>query len=263
MTSLADAIARIVAQQRATAPSAMPREELKECAHQARRLITLARSALAEVTFHAHDRGRTAVPLLLAAMDQAWAFSHLLATEPELGQFGAVSLYRSLTETLLRGAFFAKPATDDEIQYFRTKDLMPQRAPMRAKFGSKKTKLSAGELAEIVDHAYAFEPRGRLVESVQADWNQWNGIVHGGVNVVGMYGGARFRGSDGMHLPMGWHSQNEGMQELVSHAAVFAWLALLAATEVAHTLPDEARDAIKYTEQQYQGFALRWPPPLA
>lgn len=255
MDTLREAVAIALSQMRS--PRHVPPSELAECAAGGVAFVETVREAMVHVRFAGDVRSTTALPLLLAAMDQAWAFCHLLATAPHSGQFGAITLYRSMVETCLRGAFFALPATLEEIDYFRRADEMPKRLQSWPGSAPKKTKLSAGALAEIIDKAYAFQPRGRLVSAVRNDWEAWHGIVHGGVPTMALFGGG-----NGAQRDLGWVPDNAGMKELVPQVCVFAWLAIRASLEMSVADQNYLADrATKKVWSTFQSFLLRWDPP--
>lgn len=257
MDALRAAVAVAVSQMKT--PRHVPATELAECAAGGVAFVETVREAMVHVRFAGDVRSSTALPLLLACMDQAWAFCHLLATAPHSGQFGAITLYRSMVETVLRGAFFALPATLEEVDHFRRKDEMPKRLQSWPGKAPKMTKLSAGALAEIIDKAYAFEPRGRLVSAVRNDWEVWHGIVHGGVPTMALFGGNQ---CEGPWQDLGWVPENAGMKELVPQVCVFAWLAIRASLEL--TAPEQGNLADRATKRvwsTFQSFLLRWDPP--
>jgi len=262
MNTLDNAIRLVLAHQRGAPSRSL--EELAECATQARRLVDISRNTLMAVEYPESVRSRTALALLMAAIDQAWGFCHVLATAPGHGHFAALTLYRPLVETLLRGAFFAKPATDAEVAYFLEKNQMPSRAPLHPRPGQsgKKIRLPAGELAIIVSKAFELEPHDRLPQVVQSEIEGWHGMVHGGREVVQLYGGRARQRTDGTKEPLGASTAAEEMFELVPHVAVLAWLAMRAAVTLGKAKQDQrAYQAAQLVRDSYQSFILRWDPP--
>ncbi|WP_313465526.1 hypothetical protein [Stenotrophomonas sp.] len=93
----------------------------------ARDLVQLTRPVFAELGVRVDETSATAMPLALAALDTADAIFVLL--EQDLAQFwvAALTLQRTQMEYVLRAAFFAKAAGDEELMRFRRTGKMPKR----------------------------------------------------------------------------------------------------------------------------------------
>lgn len=208
-------------------------------------------------------RSYTALPLLLSALDRAWAF-YELAAKPK-GFQGAATLYRPLVEVFLRGAFLAGSADDDEIHYFRQNDELRKRHPMRPRPGREgKVKMGALELVEVIDHEFSAVWGVRLSEVVQSDWDDWHGIVHGGRLVVAMYrGGPDINGKVGA-TPMQQSPPAAGLISVIAQVACFVCLVPLAAGKLVVGSPDlETLGLVAAGRVANDAFFAKWGRPEA
>lgn len=178
MNPLAAATRAIVANARASAP----RPDLQRVARDALQLTENIVASFPQFEVEATERNHVALALLLASVDQARSLCYLLAMEPQNGWYAALILHRSQFEHFLRGAFFARAASDAELSHFLRKNKLPSRTPD----GQTKRALSVNELATIVVDAYGWESN-KLQNTIRNNWGPLSGIVHGGRELLNAY----------------------------------------------------------------------------
>ncbi|WP_329914518.1 hypothetical protein [Stenotrophomonas sp. SMYL86] len=218
-------------------PSPNELEALRACTEEAKQLVEITWRLLTKLNYQQTIRSYTSLPLLLCALDRAWAF-YELAASPR-GYQGAATLFRPMVETFLRGAFLAGPAQDDEVLYFRKNDELKKRFPVRPTPDNRKKQLGAKELVEIVADSFGAELGERLRLAVQSDWDDWHGIVHGGRLVVAMYRGGPDENGQVGAAPMQQRPPVAGLINFIGHVACFVCLIPLAAGQVADHVADE------------------------
>ncbi|MBV6838982.1 hypothetical protein KWH01_17370 [Xanthomonas campestris pv. merremiae] len=118
----------------------------------------------------------TVLTLTVAALDIAWAMCYLIRSEPSRTHTVALTLWRSLLEIWLRAAFFAVPATDEEVQRYFTTKKMPNRPWPGA---TKLVDLSPNLLSRIVGPHFCPEDPG-IFNTIASEYGDWSGFVHGG-----------------------------------------------------------------------------------
>lgn len=176
---LVSAIKQALAQpQRVAAPRA-----LNEVARDGLGMIEDLRATMPRFDIPNSQRNEVALALLLASLDQARTLCYLLATDPINGWYSSLILHRSQIDHFLRGAFFARPATDPELDFFLRKNKLPSRSPPEA---DKKLTLTTNEVAAIIVEAYGWEGE-RLINTIRNHWGPLSGIVHGGRELLNAY----------------------------------------------------------------------------
>ncbi|WP_152624900.1 hypothetical protein [Xanthomonas sp. GPE 39] len=152
--------------------------ELKGRAQQAQEILHLARKAVADLGLKADERVATSLPLVLASMDHADTILVLLCDLPYRFWLSSLVLQRTQMEYVLRAAFFAKAASENELRRFRAKGKMPNRG---------ESKIHLGRMAEeAIDHL-GWEDKENFLASVRAHQRQLSTIVHGGKEILLIY----------------------------------------------------------------------------
>jgi hypothetical protein len=160
---------------------AHPRD-LPTVARDALILIEHVRTTLPHFEMPDSERNQVALALLLASLDQARTLCYLLTMDARNGWYSALILHRSQIDHFLRGAFFAQPASDQELAYFLGKNKLPSRSPP----GTSKRALSTNELAAIVIAGYDWDGE-KLLNTIRNHWGPLSGIVHGGRELLAAY----------------------------------------------------------------------------
>lgn len=137
------------------------------------------------------DKMRYCVSLtqLMASMDFARSAFLLVAKDPHRSWMAARVLFRTQTDLLMRGAFFAGPATDDEYKYFEAHDELPKRDGNR---------LGPKSLAKINNAYFKLCIDGNMELVISDDWGPTSALAHGGHHLLGRYIHDK---SIGMHSP--------------------------------------------------------------
>jgi hypothetical protein len=155
----------------------MDSKKLKDRASSALKVLDMTRAVLPELDLRGTDRSATALPLALASMDTAAAIYKLLINEPEQSWVAALTLQRTQMEYVLRAAYFAKAASEDELRTFRRKGRMPKRAGRDIYIAEV-----AGEAADHLGW-----DKDKLLQSVKIHQKDLSGLVHGGKEVLAIY----------------------------------------------------------------------------
>jgi hypothetical protein len=142
--------------------------------------IDSCRPVLSEISFPQNVRAGIAAALLCASIDQARSASFLIANDPARSTFGALILLRSQVDQLMRSAFFAGPASDEELAFYLDKDELPKR---------DKYKLGPISLAQINELHFNWGPVGRVPKLIKDSWDILCGLTHGGHALLAYYNG--------------------------------------------------------------------------
>ena len=161
-------------------------EELKQAANLALKGIEATIHAIAKMPLDRSRRNWLAATLLRASMDHGRALAFLVSCHPD--EFGApaLALHRSQFETLMRGAFFAKEATEEELAYFIEEDDMPKRPDGEG----KPKRLNPKSLAPLVGDVLSLGDSTKVVNLINNSWDTFCGMVHGGMPMVVTYNNA-------------------------------------------------------------------------
>lgn len=193
----------------------------------ARDLVQLTRPVFAELGVRVDERSATAMPLALAALDTADAIFVLL--EQDLAQFwvAALTLQRTQMEYVLRAAFFAKAAGHEELMRFRRTGKMPKRG---------KRVIHIAEVAREAGEHLGWDS-ATLLKVVNTHQKSLSGLVHGGVEVLGIYT---------QHLEWGDLTINwDELAHNIDNISVFVQLALSVAMLLSPLDPDALDKAVR------------------
>ncbi|GGA21900.1 DUF6988 family protein [Dyella nitratireducens] len=203
-------------------------EQTKQAADLAVAAIKAVLVAIAGFPIPASKRNALSVALLRASIDHAHALALLIAIHPwEFGS-SSLALHRVQIETLLRGAFFAKEATDDEVEYFIKHDEMPKRPN---KDGQSK-RLNHKTLAPLVGDVLAVGSSTKIVDMVQYSWDVLCGMVHGGKSTLITY----------TNEQIGFRTEPGEIVEVVGNALALAHLAMVGVCYVSTADDQEKSD---------------------
>lgn len=123
------------------------------------------------------ERERVAVALLYSSICQARSAAQVVSVDPVDSLFAAFILQRSQLDHCLRGAFFARAASEQELRYFLENDgLMPRDGG-----------LGARRLATIVSESFEWEPKDKIEQVVANHWGTLSAMSHGGMATLGYY----------------------------------------------------------------------------
>ena len=144
--------------------------------------------AVARLHFDRNPRNSITLSLLAASRDHGSSILTLLEIQPDAHGASALALLRTQLDTLLRACFFAKEASEAEIEYFLAKDQMPKRRKQTGPSDWKSCTLSLNDLTPFAKSYLGLSITGtKLEDAVKATWNDLNGMVHGGAAIIHLY----------------------------------------------------------------------------
>lgn len=154
---------------------------LKARSNEAIAVVDTTLSVLPSLEIDGTNRTYVALALLTASMDNANVVAYLLASKPERAWVSALALFRSQFDFFLRGAYFAKSASENELARFQKKGKMPSRASA----SGKKRDIYVSEVAESVSKDYGWDKQ--LSATLKGHWTPLSGLVHGGKELLAIY----------------------------------------------------------------------------
>jgi len=191
---------------------------LKRAAELALAGINEAMLAITKLPIASSERNALSVTLMRASMDYGRALVLLVSIHADDFGSSAVVLHRSQLEALLRGAFFAREASDAELTYFIEHDEMPSRCDEKGKLrrvGPKDMSVLVGGVLHVGDSK-------KLIAMVENSWSLLCGMVHGGMAVFKTY----------HQTEIAFHLQPCEMVEIVGNALALTQLALVGISSV-------------------------------
>jgi hypothetical protein len=138
--------------------------------------INEAMLAITKLPIAGSERNALSVTLMRASMDHGRALALLMSIHPDEFGSSAVALHRAQLEALLRGAFFAREATDEELTYFIKEDKMPSRPDEKGTL----RRLNPKTLASLAGGVLQVGENKKLIRMVDNCWKVLCGMVHGG-----------------------------------------------------------------------------------
>ncbi|GAB3030214.1 hypothetical protein GCM10027285_10960 [Oleiagrimonas citrea] len=145
----------------------------------------------------------------------------------------ALSLHRMQLEQLLRAAFFAGPASEEEVEFFIRNDKLR----CRPRANGKTYPMTLNELAEIVEPQLDEEVEGRLPRIVRNSAQNLNPLIHGGHALINLYSGP-----DGL---VGFHAGPEVMWNTLDNAVGFANFSLAIAAKISVNTREEVSEILQ------------------
>lgn len=155
----------------------MTLDRLKDRSFDAIGVLTKIHEAIASLEVLIDERTATAVPLVLGSLDMADSIYTLLVKRPERSWVATHALARSQIEYLMRAAFFARAASDEEVMRFRETGRMPNR--------DDRTIYLRRLATEAAQHMSW--PEELLIETVSQHQRELSSAIHGGREVLGIY----------------------------------------------------------------------------
>lgn len=190
------------------------------------------------------ERNYVVMQLLRASCDHGRALVYLFASNPTDMAGSAMVLHRSQIEQFVRGIFFGRDATDEELQYFLEEDEIPKRPTANGKMA----KLHLNELAKIAHDRLGLDDTDKLASMIKNVWSPLNGLVHGGKALRVLY--RDHKDEIGCRIPPAIQFQTIGnAMALTNFALIVAMEFVEHSPEDAHRLLSPSFDAIeRYNE---------------
>lgn len=189
------------------------------------------------------ERVNVAVALLYASMEQARSACFLTAHDAQQSLFAALILLRSQVDQLMRSAFFAGPAMDDELAFYRANDKLPRR---------NGDLLGPISLSRINEAHFDWQPVGRIPNTIEKSWATLSGMTHGGRALLNFY-----IGEDGI----GSCPPTDEFIEVLTNAVALAHLAVAISLSMArNSESDELQAALHAWHEVSQGYFGKWAP---
>jgi hypothetical protein len=193
-------------------------DRVKQAADLALTGINEAMLAITKLPIAGSERNALSVTLMRASMDHGRALTLLLSIHSDDFGSSAVALHRAQLEALLRGAFFARDATDEELAYFIKEDEMPSRPDEKGKLRRLNPKILAGLAGGVLQVGDS----KKLIRMVDNTWSVLCAMVHGGMAVVKTYN----------HAELAFHIEPHELVEIVGNTLGLAQLAFVGIASV-------------------------------
>lgn len=199
----------------------------------------------AEMELPNDERTNVAIALLYASLEQARSACFLVAHDVEQSVFGALILLRSQVDQLMRAAFFAGPASVEELAFFLADDELPRRDG---------NKLGPRSLSRINEAHFGWVPVGRIPNTIDNSWSILSGMTHGGRALLNYY-----IGEDGI----GPYPPTDEFIEVLTNAVVLTHLAVAVAISMARNKEADAlQAALRNWFEAGHAYFRRWAPKL-
>lgn len=170
---------------------------------------------LAQMELPNDERTNVAIALLYASLEQARSACFLIANDPLQSVFGALILLRSQVDQLMRAAFFAGPASTEELAFYLANDKLPRRDG---------NLLGPISLSRINEAHFNWEPVDRIPNAIDKSWGTLSGMTHGGRALLNYY-----IGEDGI----GPYPPTDEFIEVLTTTVVLTHLAVAVALSMA------------------------------
>ena len=200
---------------------------------------------LAKMELPNDERTNVAIALLYASLEQARSACFLVAHDVEQSVFGALILLRSQVDQLMRAAFFAGPATPEELAFYLGEDELPRRDG---------NKLGPRSLSRINEAHFGWTPIGRIPNTVDNSWATLSGMTHGGRALLNYY-----IGEDGI----GAYPPNDEFVEVLTNAVVLSHLVIAIALSMARNQEaDDLQAALRPWYDAGHAYFRNWAPKV-
>lgn len=200
---------------------------------------------LAKMELPNDERTNVATALLYASLEQARSACFLVAHDVEQSVFGALILLRSQVDQLMRAAFFAGPATEEELAFYLGEDELPRRDG---------NKLGPRSLSRINEVHFGWTPVGRIPNTVDNSWGTLSGMTHGGRALLNYY-----IGEDGI----GAYPPNDEFIEVLTNAVVLTHLVVAIALSMARNKEaDDLQAALRAWYDAGHAYFHKWTPKV-
>lgn len=200
---------------------------------------------LAEMELPNDERTNVAIALLYASIEQGRSACFLVANDVEQSVHAALILLRSQIDQLMRAAFFAGPATPEELASYLDEDMLPRR---------NGNKLGPCSLSRINEAHFGWTPVGSVPNTVDEAWETLCGMTHGGRALLNYY-----IGEDGI----GPYPPTDEFIEVLTNAVVLTHLAVTVALSMARNKDvDHLQTALRAWYDSGHAFFNKWAPKL-
>lgn len=189
------------------------------------------------------ERVNVSVALLYASLEQARSACFLVVNDVEQSLFGALILLRSQVDQLMRAAFFAGPATDEELAFYLANDKLPRR---------NGDLLGPISLSRINEAHFNWQPVGRVPTTIENHWGTLSGMTHGGRALLNFY-----IGDDGI----GPYPPTDEFIEVLTNAVVLTHLAVSISLSMArNSESDELQGPLRAWYDAGHVYFAKWAP---
>lgn len=196
---------------------------------------------LAKMHLPNDQRVNVALALLYGSLEQARSASFLVGHDVHQSVFAALILFRSQIDQLMRAAFFAGPATAEELEFYLAEDKLPSR---------NGNKLGPRSLSLINEAHFQWTPIGTVPTTVDSSWGVLSGMTHGGRALLNYY-----IGEEGI----GAYPPNDDFVQVVKNSVVLGHLAVATALSLAtNKESDELQTVLQAWFQAGHEFFGRW-----
>ncbi|WP_157835192.1 hypothetical protein [Xanthomonas sp. SHU 199] len=196
---------------------------------------------LAKMELSNDERTNVAIALLYGSLEQARSACFLVAHDVGRSIFGALILLRSQVDQLMRAAFFAGPATAEELSFYLGEDELPRRDG---------NKLGPRSLSRINEAHFGWTPVGRIPNTVDNSWATLSGMTHGGRALLNYY-----IGEDGI----GAYPPSDEFVEVLTNAVVLTHLAVATALSLArNSEADDLQTALRAWHGAGNAYFCKW-----
>ena len=228
-----------------TQPISAPRWNLVSAAGESVAAIDGCYPVLAQMELPNDERTNVATALLYASLEQARSACFLVAHDVEQSVFGAMILLRSQVDQLMRAAFFAGPASAEELAFYLGEDELPRRDG---------NKLGPRSLSKINEAHFKWEPVGRIPTTIDNHWGALSGMTHGGRALLNYYIGAK---------GIGPYPPTDEFIEVLTNAVVLSHLAVAIALSLARNQEAHAvQGTLRVWYDAGHAFFGKWAPKL-
>lgn len=222
---------------------AKPLETLVPAAAESVATIGSCYAVIAAMELPNVTRVNVAVALLYASIDQARSACFLAESDAQQSLFAALILLRSQVDQLMRSAFFAGPATDEELEFYLANDKLPRR---------NGDLLGPISLSRINEEHFNWQPAGRIPATIESSWGTLSGMTHGGRALLNFY-----IGEDGI----GPYPPTDEFIEVLTNAVVLAHLAVSISLSMAqNSESDELQQILRAWHDAGHEYFRRWAP---
>lgn len=191
------------------------------------------------------ERTNVAIALLYASLEQGRSACFLVAHDVEQSVFGAMILLRSQVDQLMRAAFFAGPASAEELAFYLGEDELPRRDG---------NKLGPRSLSTINEAYFKWAPVGRIPTMIDNHWATLSGMTHGGRALLNYY-----TGEEGI----GPYPPTDEFIEVLTNVVVLSHLVVSLALSLARNQEADAlQGALRAWYDAGHAYFHKWAPKV-
>lgn len=232
------------------APTPPKSQTLRNRAGEVRHLVYLAQLTLTRLGHRVDERTMVVLPLVLSSLDMADTVCFLLEAAPERYWVGAAALQRAQIEHLLRAAYFARAATEVEVEAFRTEGELPRRPHDRPDRPDRTIYLR--EIAQEAYQEVLGDDLPKLLAMIKNHHGDLSGFLHGGKEIVDVY--SRMHDELG-NIELEW----DELLGTVDNVAVFVQFAVGVAMGLSPLEPEQIDAAARASYEQGMAYMQERP----